>query len=254
MKAKGFTLVEMVMTIIIMGIVFIGVGGFIEIGSKGYADSIDRQRLQNQAQFVIEKLSREIRHAVPASFNTYNDSDGSKCLSFYPIERAGFYYRNELNSTVSFTTDNQGSRLSNSSGSRLVINPSQAADLQDSGRSVALSGCLNESDSSCEEQALGSNVYTYAVNDSFASYSIASRYYTYSDLTAYCITSAGEIRKAIGSGNFVTVGNSLQFSDSQFLYSEPTLQRGGLVHMDLLFVNNGEESFYKHDVQVLNVP
>jgi|ASRK01.1.fsa_nt_gi MSHA biogenesis protein MshO len=254
MRVNGFTLIEMVMTIIIMGIIFIGAGSVIEMGSRGYADSIDRQRIQNQARFVIEKMTREIRHAVPNSFNVVNDSQGDKCLTFYPINNAGFYSRNEADRTLQFVVDNQGKRISGASGDRLTINPSQPDDLNDNSRSLSLVGCRDTNVTSCIEVVLSAGVYAYQVNDNFDSHSIANRYYTYSNQVSYCIASTGVITKSVGSGSKNTVGDGLRFSDSQFHYTEPTLQRGGLVHMDLLFDNNGEESSYKHDVQVLNVP
>ncbi|MDB1122875.1 PilW family protein [Vibrio algarum] len=256
MKIKGFTLIEMVMTIIIVGIIFIGAGSVIEMGSRGYADSIDRQRIQNQARFIIEKITREIRHAVPNSFNVVSDPLVEKCLTFYPINNAGFYSRNEIDRTLQFVVDNQGARMSGASGDRLTINPSQPSDLTNNSRSVSLAGCRDNGITSCTEVELGtsSTVYSYKVDDDFDSHSISRRYYTYSDLVSYCISSTGVMTKAVGSGSKNTVGDGLDFSRSQFKYTEPTLQRGGLVHMDLLFVNDDEESFYKHDVQVLNVP
>jgi len=254
MKIKGFTLIEMVMTIIIMGIIFIGTGSLIELGTKGYVDTIDRQRIQNQALFVIEKLSREIRHAVPNSINTFSDSQGDKCLSFYPINNAGFYLRDEENRTIQFVVDNQGAKMSGSSNDRLTINPSQPDDLLDNERSVSLSGCLISSNINCTEEELSSGVYRYEVDDNFPSHSIADRYYTYSERVSYCIANSGIVSKTLGSASKVTIADSLSFSDSQFQYKAATLQRGGLVHMDLTFINDGEQSVYKHDVQVLNVP
>lgn len=68
MKNRGFTLIEMVITIVVGSFIMLGIAGYLQLGAKGYADTIDRQKLQTQAQFVIEKMSREIRHAVPNSF------------------------------------------------------------------------------------------------------------------------------------------------------------------------------------------
>ncbi len=248
MKSKGFTLVEMVMTIVVMGIVFLGLAGFLELGTKGYVDSVDRQKIQNQARFVIEKLSREIRHAVPNSFAVVTNTT-SKCLNFYPIKNAGFYRLDEQNRHLEFIVDNQGSRLTDSASDRLVTNPSQISDLTSDSHSVSLAGCLSSSDSSCVESEPGSGVYTYTVSDVFSSHSVAKRHYTYNGQVSYCITSAGLITR-----NGVNVGEGLDLAQSSFSYLPATLQRGGLIHLDFLFTNQDEQSFYKHDVQVLNVP
>lgn len=250
-RAKGFTLVEMVMTTVVLGIIFLGITGFIEYGTRGYVDTIDRQKLQNQARFVIEKLSREIRHAVPNSFEVITNGANTKCLNFYPIERSGFYTQSVSSGKVEFVVNNQGGRFSSPVTESLVINPSRIEDLTDSDHFKSLSGCRDSGDSTCEETEPSSGVYIYSVNNSFTSHSIANRYFTYQQMVAYCITSTGAITR-----NNVIVGDGINFAQSSFSYSQPSLQRGGLVHLDFLFTNQAqdEQSFYKHDVQVLNVP
>lgn len=242
-RNKGFTLVEMVMTIVIAGIIVLGITGFIELGFGGYVDTIARQKAQNQARFVLEKMSREISHAVPNSFEL---TSGDKCLTFYPIRYSGFYTQDELNSTIQFMVDNQGATALFSSGDRLVINPSQIEDLDStSSASVSVEDC----DTNCSE-----NNGIYTIDDDFSSHSIASRHYIYSsDSVTYCMTS-GAVTRSQG-GSVFTVADSIVLGDSGFSYEQTSLQRGGLVHIDLMVENNeGEQSSYKHDVQVLNVP
>ena len=82
MKVRGFTLIEMIVTIFIGSIIMLGIAAYLHLGVQGYSDSIARQRLQTQAQFVIEKMSREIRHAVPNSF--FIDENEKNCLEFIP--------------------------------------------------------------------------------------------------------------------------------------------------------------------------
>ncbi|TOH24463.1 PilW family protein, partial [Vibrio parahaemolyticus] len=89
MKDRGFTLMEMIVTIVVGSFIMLGIAGYVQLGMKGYADTIDRQRIQTQAQFVLEKMTREIRHAVPNSFHV--PKDASQCLEFVPIEYSGFY-------------------------------------------------------------------------------------------------------------------------------------------------------------------
>ena len=59
MKGKGFTLIEMILAIVILSIVLLGVANFTELGMRGYFGSVERFRLQTEARFVLEKLSRE---------------------------------------------------------------------------------------------------------------------------------------------------------------------------------------------------
>ncbi|EGQ9293107.1 PilW family protein [Vibrio vulnificus] len=229
MSSRGFTLVEMVLTLIVGSILVLGIAGFVELGTKGYADSVDRQRIQTQAQFVLEKLSREFRHAVPNSF-----SDSGNCLSFYPIVYSGFYAveGNDIRFLIGNT--NATSPLAN--GLSLVINPSRQQDLVSD--SFDVSGLTN-------------GAGYFAVSNQAASLesnSINRRHYIFNanGRVEYCFT-AGRI-----SRNGVQVADSV--SAASFNYLEPTLQRGGLVHIKLTFTQNDESSHYQQDVQVLNVP
>ncbi|MGB1279803.1 MAG: type IV prepilin, MshO, partial [Vibrio cyclitrophicus] len=43
-------------------------------------------------------------------------------------------------------------------------------------------------------------------------------------------------------------------AESNFRYEEPSLQRGGVIHVDLVLEQNSEVSVYQQDVQVLNAP
>ncbi|EGR7976860.1 TPA: prepilin-type N-terminal cleavage/methylation domain-containing protein [Vibrio vulnificus] len=229
MRARGFTLVEMVLTLIVGSILVLGIAGFVELGTKGYADSVDRQRIQTQAQFVLEKLSREFRHAVPNSF-----SDSGNCLSFYPIVYSGFYAVE--GNDIRFLIGNTNVTPPLANGLSLVINPSRQQDLVSD--SFDVSGLTNGAG------------YFAVLNQaaSLESNSINRRHYIFNanGRVEYCFT-AGRI-----SRNGVQVADSV--SAASFNYLEPTLQRGGLVHIKLTFTQNDESSHYQQDVQVLNVP
>ncbi|EOA3785648.1 prepilin-type N-terminal cleavage/methylation domain-containing protein [Vibrio vulnificus] len=229
MSSRGFTLVEMVLTLIVGSILVLGIAGFVELGIKGYADSVDRQRIQTQAQFVLEKLSREFRHAVPNSF-----SDSGNCLSFYPIVYSGFYAVE--GNDIRFLIGNTNVTPPLANGLSLVINPSRQQDLVSD--SFDVSGLINDAG-------------YFAVSNQAASLesnSINRRHYIFNanGRVEYCFT-AGRI-----SRNGVQVADSV--SAASFNYLEPTLQRGGLVHIKLTFTQNDESSHYQQDVQVLNVP
>ncbi|HFQ5200901.1 TPA: PilW family protein [Vibrio vulnificus] len=229
MSSRGFTLVEMVLTLIVGSILVLGIAGFVELGTKGYADSVDRQRIQTQAQFVLEKLSREFRHAVPNSF-----SDSGNCLSFYPIVYSGFYAVE--GNDIRFLIGNTNVTPPLANGLSLVINPSRQQDLVND--SFDVSGLTNGAG------------YFAVLNQvaSLESNSINRRHYIFNanGRVEYCFT-AGRI-----SRNGVQVADSV--SAASFNYLEPTLQRGGLVHIKLTFTQNDESSHYQQDVQVLNVP
>lgn len=82
-KQKGFTLIELILVIIILGIVATSVTAFIRYGTQSYTDATDRDELISTARFAIERLNREVRHALPNSIRTIGNNN--QCLEFTPI-------------------------------------------------------------------------------------------------------------------------------------------------------------------------
>ena len=237
MKTRGFTLMEMIVTIVIGSFIMLGIAGYVQLGMKGYADTIDRQRMQTQAQFVLEKMSREIRHAVPNSFHV--PTGAANCLEFAPIEYSGFYTL--TNNDLEFLLGNDSTLNPMPANRWMVINPSRYEDLQSaSPQSLAVGGLAKTGDVFVVSGAASTIGGT----------SISSRHYIYQNNSEvrYCFDNSQITR------NGITVADSVDTSASDIHYLEPTLQRGGIVHINLEFAQNWERSVYQQDVQVLNVP
>lgn len=237
MKTRGFTLMEMIVTIVIGSFIMLGIAGYVQLGMKGYADTIDRQRMQTQAQFVLEKMSREIRHAVPNSFHV--PAGTTNCLEFMPIEYSGFYTL--TNNNLEFLLGNDSTLNPIPANRWMVINPSRYEDLQSASPQSLAVGNLAKT---------GDVFVISGAASTIGGTSISSRHYIYQDNSEvrYCFDN-GQITR-----NDITVADSVDTSVSDMHYLEPTLQRGGIVHINLEFTQNGERSVYQQDVQVLNVP
>ncbi|NVC92709.1 prepilin-type N-terminal cleavage/methylation domain-containing protein [Vibrio natriegens] len=242
MKNRGFTLIEMVITIVIGSIIMLGIAAYLRLGAQGYSDSIARQRLQTQAQFVIEKMSREIRHAVPNSF--FIDENEKNCLMFMPIEHSGFYAitGNDIQFVVGFFGKNAPDL---DSSLKMVINPTRLSDLSSSTHSVDV-GALSPDLDKAYKIINGASSVT--------SRSVSNRHYLYtpSKLVKYCFVGT-QIQR-----NSEIIADNLVYADDQsqsyFKYDDTSLHRGGLVHLRFVFEQSGESSVYQQDVQVLNVP
>ena len=97
---KGFTLVELILVIVILGIVSVGTVQYLSFGAQIYADSAERDEVVSQARFLLTRLSKELRHAAPGSVRlscTNQPSDlciQTQCLEFVPFSSSTIYTNN----------------------------------------------------------------------------------------------------------------------------------------------------------------
>ncbi|MEZ8060696.1 prepilin-type N-terminal cleavage/methylation domain-containing protein [Vibrio splendidus] len=246
MKQRGFTLIEMIVTIVVVAVIGLAIAGFVEYGMKGYVETIDRQKVQVKGQFVVEKMSREISHAVPNSFDssiTPASAFAQKCLTFYAIKYSGFYHLDEATDDLNFIIGQDSPILD--ADDFLIINPTNYSELEaGSIKRISVSGLVSTN-----------NVFT-ASPVSLSSQSIAQRHYIYDDSASvsYCLVNDTVQNQGLIQRNGITVADSINYAQSNFRYEEPSLQRGGVIHIDLVLEQNSEVSVYQQDVQVLNAP
>lgn len=92
-RQPGFTLVEMVFTLVISGIVLALAAAFIVRPMEGYRDLTRRALLVNNAESALRQMAREIRNALPNSVRITNSPGGNPgfALEVLPVIDAGMY-------------------------------------------------------------------------------------------------------------------------------------------------------------------
>ncbi|MBA5762110.1 prepilin-type N-terminal cleavage/methylation domain-containing protein [Vibrio sp. 404] len=252
MKVRGFTLIEMVITMLVGSILVLGIAGFVELGSKGYAQSIDRQRVQTQAKFALEKMTREARYATP---NIFVDYAGQDCIAFFPIIDSGFYAVS--GSDINFIVGDVSASVSSLNDKRLIINPTemlspdQRLDVLDN--SFDLVDMVKISGSSVS----GATFSIPGKASELVGGSVANRLYITANnkRISYCV-GGDRITRDVGfsdSPRPLTDASEMSVS-GKVSYTPASVQHNGVVHIDLSFAQRGEVTSFRQDVQVLNVP
>lgn len=90
MRSRGFTLVELIATMVILGIISVMTSKFIVNGFSFYVDATNIQKISTTANFVAEKMEKLIENSVP---NSIVISETEKSITFVPIKGAlGYTY------------------------------------------------------------------------------------------------------------------------------------------------------------------
>lgn len=86
-RQRGFTLIEMVMVIVILGAIGGMVAVFMRSPIDAYFSSARRAALTDTADTTVRRMARDIRKALPNSIRT----PGNLCLEFIPTKTGGRY-------------------------------------------------------------------------------------------------------------------------------------------------------------------
>jgi len=86
--ARGFTLIEAIIVIVISGIVAAIVALFIRSPVEGYVDTVVRSELTEAADTALRRVARDVRAALPNSLRT---AGSTSCFEFLPAVGGGRY-------------------------------------------------------------------------------------------------------------------------------------------------------------------
>ncbi len=257
---QGFTLVELVAVIVLLGFVGTASVQFIRQGVEVYVDSARRDNLQTQARFAVERVSRELSNALPGSVRILNGG-GNQCVEFLPIINATTYLSSIVNSTIT-SLNVVDFNYVYGSGDQLAIYTFDNASVYGGTPTVTdLTGTANGA--VANTQVLSFNSVT------IANESPTRRAYIVSGPVSFC-ASDGELRRHSGytlTGSPPTPADGIPLSDNLrvddggavtvFDYSDSSLQRSSTVLLDFRFQDaSATDEWLRLDqtVFVRNVP
>jgi MSHA biogenesis protein MshO len=102
-KQTGFSLLELILVIVLLGILASGAGLLITTPIKAYSDQLRRTQLVDMAEMSLRQIARDIRGALPNSIRIQqNMTTGVTALEMVNIV-AGARYRDEVDGSADAT-------------------------------------------------------------------------------------------------------------------------------------------------------
>lgn len=279
--AKGFTLVELVTVIIVLGIVSVGISGFIRTGVEIYNDSTERDQLLGDSRFVVERLTRELRMAVPNSARIKANNSGTiQCIEFIPSEWVSFYTSLSVlpDTTASATIvefANNPADFQLESGDFAIVYPTNTFENNNdvyhlaNGKRKQITSCVDTgADVGCSTADDPDGTARLTFTGAFKDHSPASRLYIARRTISYCASSNNrsiyrnegnitEEQTIYTSGVLMAENINNDFLNEQeapFRVYEATLTRNSMVQILLAFERNEEIVNFNSEVHVPNVP
>ena len=245
----GFTLIEMVTVMVILGVMAVGVSGFLQFGTKIFVESSDRDLMVANARFAIERLNRDVRNALPNTVTINNNG----CLIFMPIVASTLYIDLPVppeggEDSIDILPTNNGNVAN---ASHVVVYPLSVDDL------TIGSGKIHEIDSVDVNVAPAPWQVNFTNNGvTFVSDSPSSRIYfiNNADTVSYCV-----VGDQLQRNNIPILDNLV--NANVFAITAASLQRNAIVSVDLALelasqsaqVSN-ESVIFNHEIHIPNVP
>lgn len=283
---QGFSLIELVVVIVLLGLLAGGAGLLIVTPIESYDAQVRRQQLVDQGEMALRQIAREVRQALPNSVRVAAVGAGWAVEIVPTVD--GARYRDEVGGdfvaafdTLDFVAaDNDFNMLGAfntltppvalPAGQRLVIFNTSAA-------SIYTDAALNSNPGivTTAATALALTLNTPATDDpehhinmapifQFSQQSPGQRVFIVVDPISYvCDPATNQITRHTGYGFSVVQptppGGATNIVVSQLTacnmtYSAGTAQRGGILTVELTISDSGESVSLLHQIHVTNLP
>jgi MSHA biogenesis protein MshO len=95
-RQGGFTLIEVIISMVVLGALVAVVAVFIRAPILGYRDTVDRAEITDQADLTLRRIARDLRLALPNSVRVTTDpTSKTTAIEFLPTKAGARYLSNE---------------------------------------------------------------------------------------------------------------------------------------------------------------
>lgn len=274
-RAAGFTIIEIVVTILVSSILAVGVIGYIADAVTGITATGNRNQLASSGRTVVDRLALELHNSVPNSVRvTAAQPNGDQCLEFIPFRGATTYldapFTGPGGTTITAIDFQPALTLASPANVYAIIYP---IDL------VAVYTAANPGPTKLVDSIVdtggpdGKVTLTLSSSHRFNRRSPVDRLYVADQPVSFCLT-GGQLFRYKNYGyqvsqctpatpaclpaaapDRVLISQNIDNTGLQaFRISPPTLRRNAIIAFDFNFTSNTDVVQLTHEVMLRNVP
>jgi len=289
MKARasqaGFSLVELIVVVVLLGVLASGTGLLITRPIEAYEAQVRRQQLVDQGEMALRQIARDVRRALPNSIRITAVGAGSALEMVNTVD--GARYRDEFggaytvdpNFVLDFASADMVFNLLGplrnpaafNANNRLVIY-NTSVNIYTEAVGVDNQGIITPAGISLGLNNLGAGLtredqITLSAPFLFTQQSPGQRAFFVDSSTSYICDPAGsQILRYAGYGflaaqptaaaDFGVASGKVvsELSSCNFSYSAGSAQRGGILTIEIAISDSGETVNLLHQIHVVNVP
>lgn len=270
----GFTLIEFIMVIVVLGIISLGSVGFISNSAQGLVDTAERQALASSATIAVEKVLREVRRALPNSVRTFSDG-GNECIELVPILHSSEYVSIPIASADSSFKSIKFFGATGTESGFVAVYPTSTDAVY--GTSPATIRAISTTTALASAVGVGADLnlqeltFTATTTYRFPTESPRKRFFLVDPPISFCDDADGRLWRYQNYGfqvssassipttgtNRILIADSLKVGSLRFNILPAQLQRNAVVSMSLIIeraASSAEQVDISQEVQLRNVP